>query len=505
MATKLQISQSIRVVHAALITHLDSFEKITAAFGYDFWKDNVGIHHFFLRLRKDGYDGFNRESNLGSVRLRPLAAKLTEIVMEDSVWLKRGPNTIKEWDFEEIDVEERKASLARIRSVHQEVREYIIEALYEDRLLQAEKTKRERPSYKPSTTANIHTRVFISYASEDIESALKIYEQLKAIEGVDPWFDKESLLPGIKWRPAIKKAIRESDFFLALLSKRSTKKRGYVQTEMKEALEIWDQFPEDRAYLIPIRLEECEPSYEKLRAVQCQDFFPSWNQGFQRVLRVIDSADRQEISPNLSASTGYEYRCAIVDFDNGLTNLAQICQRLNSLQDFFHFSYPSFPYEHSALQEFGGQPNLYIPALPKSLYKQKSLLNADLVAGLTKYLLAFKEGRETGHNFLSLPSNIDDTFLFITTHGLYELAKKAGCTFEKSIVYHILTQLLIHFANDLGFHTEVRGCILDYCEEHVWMVKGLKKMRLCSSCAKSIENKDLKRSVLAILADPLRV
>src|ERR1043166_1705290 len=110
MEIKLQISASIRVVHAALITHLDSFQKITPAFAYDSWKNNVGIHHFFLRLSEIGYDGFHSESNLGCVRLRPLGAKLTEINMEDSVWLKRGPNTVREWDFEEIDVEGRKAS-----------------------------------------------------------------------------------------------------------------------------------------------------------------------------------------------------------------------------------------------------------------------------------------------------------------------------------------------------------------------------------------------------------
>jgi hypothetical protein len=508
MSDKFQIHQSIRIVHAALITHLDSFQKMTSLFKYDFWKDKTGIHHFFLRLREFGYDGSMDESNLGSLRLRPLGVKLTEIAMEDSVWLHRGPNLIKvEWDVdgEFFNEEELRASFVRIQSVHQEVRDYIIQALQEDRLLSVGTPKNEKSFQKPVSKTNIQSRVFISYAHEDVESALKIYEQLKAIEGISPWFDKESLLPGMRWRPAIKKAIRESDFFLALLSKRSTAKRGYVQKEMKEALEIWQQFPEDRPYLIPIRLEQCEPSYEKLREVQCQDFFPNWNQGFQRVLRVIDSAARPEISPTFPLSTGYEYRCAIVDFDNGLTNLGQICQRLNSIQGFFHFSYPSLPCEHTALREFDGQPNLYLPALPKSIYKQKILLNTDLVACLTKYLLAFKEGREAGNNFLSVPSNVDDTFLFITTHGLYEAAKKAGCTFEKSIVYHILTQLVIYFASDLGFHAEVRGCILDYCEEHSWMIKGMKKMTLCSACANSIENEDLKRAVFSILADPLRV
>jgi hypothetical protein len=506
MAIKLQISQSIRVVHAAIITHLDSFEKITTAFEYDFWKDNVGIHHFFPRLREDGYDGSRNESNLGSVRLRPLGAKLTEIVMEESRWLQRGPNLIREpWDVDDdlFNEEERRASFDRILSVHREIREYIIQALQEDRLITLEGTNVGLLP-KPSTQIGTQSRVFISYAHEDLPSALKLYEQLKGVDGINPWFDKESLLPGMRWRPAIKKAIREADFFIALLSRNSVRKRGYVQTEMKEAFEIWDQFPEDKAFLIPVRLEECEASYEKLREVQRQDFFPNWDRGLQKVLKVISTTARTETPPDTVIPIGYEYRCAIVDFDNGLTNLAQICQRLNLTQNFFHFSFPSFPRENTALRDFDGTANLYVPDVPK-LYKQRAPLNADVVVCLTRYLLAFEEDGATFYNYLSLPSDVDDTFKFVTTHGLYEAAKKANCTFEKSMVYQILTQLLIHFASDLGFHNEIRGCLLDFCEEHSWIIKGMKKMHLCRNCEKAVENIELKTAVLAILADPLIV
>lgn len=518
MSNKFQIPHSFKRLSDAINIHLKQFESNHPDnFTYVREKEGFAIEYYRFRFARRVY-GWSRDGeDLGFIRLRQLKTTLTEMVMEDSSRLEVGPNLfltagVKLWDDEEeqirVPLKKRKAEAAakfeRFNAIHQELREYIIEALEEDRLLKIDKTKSQTTSIEQTPTANIHTRVFISYAHEDIESAMKIYEQLKAIDGINPWFDKESLLPGMKWRPAIKKAIRESDFFLALLSKNSTIKRGYVQTEMKEALEIWDQFPEDKAYLIPIRLDECKPSYEKLREVQFQDFFPSWDKGFQKVVQVINSAARSQIDRD-SLLTGYEYRCAIVDFDNGLANLPQVCQRLNSIQSFFHFSCPSFPYEHTALREFEGQTNLYVPDLPKSFYNQKLLLNADLAACLTKYLLAFKEDRKTHFDYLSLPSDIDDTFLFITTHGLYEIAKKVGCTFEKSIVYHVLTQLLIHFASDLGFHTEVKGCILDFCDEHLWMMKGMKKMRLCASCTKGVENEGLKKAVLAILADPLRV
>jgi hypothetical protein len=438
MTTKLKIGQSLRIVHAALITHLDSFEKSTTnAFRYYFHEDLVGIHHFDLYLIEEGYEGALANSNLGSIKLRSLGSKLTEMVMEDSVWLNKEPNLVSDaWDIKaKVNVKKRKAGYDRIQSTHQEVRDYIIEALKDDRLLNINESNSKDRRQQQAGLANMSMRVFISYAHEDIEFATKLYQQLKAIDGVSPWFDKESLLPGMKWRPAIKKAIRESDFFLALLSKKSTTKKGYVQTEMKEAFDIWDQFPEGKAYLIPIRLNECEPSYEKLREVQFQDFFPSWDRGFQKVLQVISSSAPASADPPLSK--GYEYRCAIVDLDNGLANLPQVCQRLNSIQSFFHFSYPSVSFEHLALREFGGNTNLYVPDLPESFYAQKALLNADLAVCLAKYLLAFDEEGETFYDYLSLPSDDDETFKFITTYGLYQAAKGQAAPSKKlwSITY----------------------------------------------------------------------
>ncbi len=52
-------------------------------------------------------------------------------------------------------------------------------------------------------------KVFISYARADRDSARKVFTNLNAADGIEPWFDMESLLPGMKWKPAIRKAIRE--------------------------------------------------------------------------------------------------------------------------------------------------------------------------------------------------------------------------------------------------------------------------------------------------------
>lgn len=348
-------------------------------------------------------------------------------------------------------------------------------------------------------------KVFISYAREDVKAARKLYRALKAAPGVEPWFDEVSLSPGMKWEPAIRKAIRESAFFLALLSKRSATKRGYVQKERKDALDVLDEFPEDQIFFIPVRLEECDLPSERLRGIQYVDFFPDWRRGLEKVLRSINLSRSPDL-PEGGASAGYEYRCGIVDFDNGLTNLPRLCQRLNSLQSFFHFSHPDITLKRRRPRRFDGVPNLYITSLPGSLYEQKSdRLNADLVACLTQYLLAFEDEDGLFWNYLSAPSTGDDTFLFVSTNQLYEAAKEAGCTFEKGIVYNVLSQLIVYFAADLGFHREVRGCVLDFCTDRSVMVRGMKRMRLCDKCSSRVKNASLKSAVESILADEVRV
>lgn len=56
-------------------------------------------------------------------------------------------------------------------------------------------------------------KVFISYATEDYDKARRVYDDLKKA-GVEPWLDRVDLLPGEKWKFAIKKAIRERKYFL---------------------------------------------------------------------------------------------------------------------------------------------------------------------------------------------------------------------------------------------------------------------------------------------------
>jgi hypothetical protein len=76
---------------------------------------------------------------------------------------------------------------------------------------------------------------------------------------IQPWLDEEELYPGHDWNLEIEKAVEAADVILVCLSKGSTTKAGYVQREIRITLDYADYKPEGTLYIIPIRLEECDP------------------------------------------------------------------------------------------------------------------------------------------------------------------------------------------------------------------------------------------------------
>jgi len=137
-------------------------------------------------------------------------------------------------------------------------------------------------------TEKIMGQLFLSYAREDTASAVRLFDDLSRA-GVDVWLDKEYLLAGQNWKAAIREAIRGSRFFLALLSNNSVSKKGYVQNELKHALEILDEYPETTIFIIAIRIDNCNPTSEKLKELHWIDMFDDWDEGLVRILRTIQS------------------------------------------------------------------------------------------------------------------------------------------------------------------------------------------------------------------------
>jgi TIR domain/KTSC domain len=100
-------------------------------------------------------------------------------------------------------------------------------------------------------------RVFLSYGSEDRNAVRNIYSRLRE-DSVEPWFDEKELLPGQDWKLEIRQAAQNSDAILVCLSSRSVRKEGYIQKEIRLALDIAEEKPEGTIFIIPIKLDPCE-------------------------------------------------------------------------------------------------------------------------------------------------------------------------------------------------------------------------------------------------------
>lgn len=132
-------------------------------------------------------------------------------------------------------------------------------------------------------------QVVISYAKEDFQMAERIAMDLRAA-GINPWLDAEKLIPGQNWKNEITKAIKESRYFLAIISSNSISKTGYVQKELKIAFEIADRFSPSDIFIIPVRLDECNPIDERIQDLHWADLFPSYEKGMTSVLKVFNKA-----------------------------------------------------------------------------------------------------------------------------------------------------------------------------------------------------------------------
>jgi len=100
-------------------------------------------------------------------------------------------------------------------------------------------------------------KVFLCHAKQDKQRVRKLYRHLLE-NGIETWLDEENILPGQDWDLEIKKAIRGCHIVAICLSKASVTKTGYVQKEIRFALDFADEQPDGSIYIIPVKLEECE-------------------------------------------------------------------------------------------------------------------------------------------------------------------------------------------------------------------------------------------------------
>jgi formylglycine-generating enzyme required for sulfatase activity len=127
-------------------------------------------------------------------------------------------------------------------------------------------------------------RVFLCHSKNDAKIVRDLYEKLRAEPWIQPWLDEEELFPGMDWNMEIEKAIEATDVILVCLSNKSITKEGYVQREIRIALDYADYKPEGTLFIIPVRLEECTPP-KRLARWQYADYFEGQRErGFEKLI-----------------------------------------------------------------------------------------------------------------------------------------------------------------------------------------------------------------------------
>jgi hypothetical protein len=126
-------------------------------------------------------------------------------------------------------------------------------------------------------------KVFLCHASADKPKVRELYRYLRR-RGIRPWFDEIDLVGGQDWQIEIPKALITSDAIIICLTKNSVDKEGYVQKEIKFALDKALEMPEGQIFLIPVRFEECDVPFSLTR-FQWVDLFDEAS--YARMMRAL--------------------------------------------------------------------------------------------------------------------------------------------------------------------------------------------------------------------------
>jgi hypothetical protein len=134
-----------------------------------------------------------------------------------------------------------------------------------------------------SSGAERRLRVFLCHSSGDKPVVRTLYSRLCS-DGFEPWFDEEALVGGQDWQLEISRAVRKADVVLVCLSSGSVMKAGFVQKEIKYALDVADEQPEGAIFIIPLRLDKIDVPM-RLGRWQWVNYFD--NNGHDHLLRAL--------------------------------------------------------------------------------------------------------------------------------------------------------------------------------------------------------------------------
>ena len=110
--------------------------------------------------------------------------------------------------------------------------------------------------------------IFISYARLDQQKVSLFVDRLEE-QGFDVWVDYQRLKPGQNWNFEIERALGKATFVVSFVSKLSYDRRGYLQRELRLALDKLTEKLIDDIYLIPVLLDDEVQIPEQLKHLHC--------------------------------------------------------------------------------------------------------------------------------------------------------------------------------------------------------------------------------------------
>jgi TIR domain len=139
----------------------------------------------------------------------------------------------------------------------------------------------------------LRKRVFISYVHEDAETVDRLASALIS-NGLDVWLDRTHLLPGMRWKSVIRKAIRSGDYFIACFSASYVSKtETFMNEELNIAIDRLRMMHRSRQWFFPVMLQECDiPDYEigpgeTLDSLQYLDFSRDWDTAVKKLVAAL--------------------------------------------------------------------------------------------------------------------------------------------------------------------------------------------------------------------------
>jgi hypothetical protein len=108
--------------------------------------------------------------------------------------------------------------------------------------------------------------IFISYASPDRQRVCPYHDSMKA-RGFDVWMDVARIKPGQSWDFEIQRALNRAALIIVFISNNSVTRRGYVQREIKVALDKAMERLASDIYLIPVMLDDDAPIPDELKHI----------------------------------------------------------------------------------------------------------------------------------------------------------------------------------------------------------------------------------------------